>query len=80
MENKKINWISWIKRHADTGIVVTVILFALNFNINKFGKIEDRFSKLDEKLTAMEKDITMIKTVLILNHIMPPELAKQENK
>jgi len=75
MENKNdvSKFMKWIKNHADTGIIVAAVLFALNYNINKFGKIDD-------KLSVMEKDITMIKTVLILNHMIPPELVKSEEK
>lgn len=80
MEDKKLNLIYWLKKHADTGIVVGVILFALNFNVKKFDKIDDKFVKMNEKLSSMEKDITMIKTVLILNHMLPTELAKEEKK
>ncbi len=60
----------WFKKHADT--IVILGSFALCFwTLNE--KMNDRFNNL-------EKDITMIKTVLILKNIMPSELAHKEIK
>ena len=60
----------WFKKHADT--IVILGSFALCFwNMNE--KFNDRFNSL-------EKDLTIIKTVLIMKNIMPPEMAKQEIK
>lgn len=60
----------WFKKHADT--IVILGSFALCFwTLNE--KMNDRF-------TAIEKDLTAIKTVLILKNIMPAELAHKEGK
>jgi hypothetical protein len=58
----------WFKKHVDT--IVILGSFALCFwNMNE---------KFNEKFSALEKDITIIKTVLIMKDIMPRELAKKE--
>jgi hypothetical protein len=54
----------WFKKHADT--IVILSSFALCF------------WTLNEKIGQIEKDVTMIKTVLILKNIMPVEMAKKE--
>lgn len=52
------------KKHVDTVIILGAIISSMLW-IN--GKFND-----------LEKDITIIKTVLILKQIMPPELAKKD--
>ena len=60
----------WFKRHADTLVILGS--FALCFwNMNE---------KFNEKFSALDKDIAIIKTVLIMQKIMPAELAVNENK
>jgi hypothetical protein len=56
---------SWFKQHADT--IAILSMFAICFwTLNE--KMNDRF-------TALEKDICIIKTVLIMKNIMPTEMA-----
>ena len=60
----------WMKKHADT--IVILGSFALCFwNMNE---------KINCKFNAIEKDIAIIKTVLIMKQILPAELAKHEVK
>jgi len=56
----------WFKKHADT--IAILGTFALCF------------WNLNEKINAIEKDVSVIKTVLILKNIMPPDLCVIENK
>lgn len=51
----------WIKKHVDTVIILTAFAGSILWMNGKFNDLE--------------KDITMIKTVLILKNIMPLELA-----
>lgn len=51
----------WFKKHADTIVIL--------------GSFALCFWNLNEKINSIEKDITMVKTVLILKQIMPTELA-----
>lgn len=56
----------WFKKHTDTALILTAIISSMLWMNGKFNEIE--------------KDITIIKTVLIMKNIMPTELAmKQEN-
>ncbi len=65
----------WFKKHADT--IVILGSFALCFwTMNE--KMTDRFNQVDQRFNGIEKDITMIKTVLIMKNILPVEMAKGE--
>ncbi len=50
------------KKHVDTVIIITAIVGSMLWMNGKFNELE--------------KDITIIKTVLIMKNIMPVELAK----
>ena len=54
----------WFKKHVDTVVVLGGILTATLWMTSKINEIE--------------KDMTIIKTVLIMKNIMPIELAKGE--
>lgn len=57
----------WFKKHIDTVIVLGGILSAVLWMNHKFAELE--------------KDMAIIKTVLIMRNIMPPELpAKEKTK
>lgn len=56
----------WLKKHVDTVIVLGAILSSVLWMNGKFAEIE--------------KDVTIIKTVLIMKNILPCELASTENK
>ncbi len=56
----------WFKKHVDTVVVLGGILASVLWMNGKFAEVE--------------KDITIIKTVLILKNIMPSELAHKETK
>lgn len=56
----------WIKKHVDTVIVLGGILSSVLWMNHKFAEIE--------------KDIAIMKTVLIMQKIMPQELAVKEEK
>ncbi len=63
----------FFKKHVDTVIVLSGILSAVLWMNGKFSDVHDR-------LNEIEKDIVMVKTVLIMQKIMPTELAsKGEN-
>jgi len=54
----------WLKKHTDTVIVLGAILSSVLWMNGKFS--------------SLEKDIAVMKTVMIMQKIMPPELAKTE--
>ncbi len=56
----------WFKKHTDTVIVLGAILSSVLWMNGKFADLE--------------KDVTIIKTVLIMKNIMPIEMACEEKK
>lgn len=54
---------NWFKDHVDTVIVL--------------GALATGFLWINGKFNEIEKDISTIKTVLIMQRIMPAELAKK---
>jgi hypothetical protein len=53
----------WMKKHVDTVIILTAFGACLLWMNGKFNEIE--------------KELTIVKTVLIMKNIMPVELAQQ---
>lgn len=56
----------WFKKHVDTVIILTAFASSILWMNGKFNDLE--------------KDITIIKTVLIMKNIMPCELAVEHVK
>ena len=61
----------WVKKHTDTVIILTAFASSVLWMNNQFNGVGSRFSNL-------EKDIAIIKTVLIMKNIMPTEFAHKE--
>lgn len=55
----------WFKKHADTIVIL--------------GSFALCFWTMNEKISHIEKELTIIKTVLILKNIMPVEMAVRES-
>ena len=53
----------WMKKHVDTVIILGAFAASLLWMNGKFNKIE--------------QDMAVMKAVLIMKQIMPPELAKK---
>ncbi len=62
----------WFKKHVDTVIVLGAIF-------SSFLWMNGRFNEVDTRFTSIEKDIVMIKTVLIMKNIMPTEFASKSH-
>lgn len=61
----------WFKEHVDAVVIIS-LMFA------GFVWMNGRFSDIHNKFSEIERDIAMIKTVLIVKEIYPKELAKSE--
>lgn len=61
----------WIKKHTDTVIVIGAIVTSMLWMNGKFNEIEKKFGEI-------EKDVAIIKAVLIMKQIMPTELATKQ--
>jgi len=67
MDNeKKEDKFKWLKEHGDTITILAVFASTMLWMNGKFNEIE--------------KDIAIIKTVLVIKKIMPNELATNEDK
>lgn len=67
---------NWLKKHADTLAILGS--FAVCFwNLNE--KMNDKFNAVDNRFSVIEKDVAIIKTVMIMNHHMPCELVSEKN-
>lgn len=58
------------KKHVDTVFILTGILASVLWMNGKFNDIDRKFNEI-------EKEISTVKTVLIMKNIMPIELASK---
>ena len=63
----------WIKKHTDTVMVIGTIVSSMLWMNGKFNQIDKQFA-------IMDKEIAVIKTVLIMKNIMPAEIATKEGE
>jgi len=61
----------WFKKHVDTVIILGGILASVFWMNGKFSDVDKRFN-------VLEKEMAVVKNVLIMKQIMPSELAKIE--
>lgn len=64
---------NWFKKHVDASIIISSIVISMLWMNGKFNEVDKKFS-------CLEKDIAVIKTVLVMKQIMPQELAKYEEE
>lgn len=55
----------WLKNHADTLVILSSFAIC--------------FWTLNEKINQIDKELTVIKTVMIIKNIYPSELCSKEN-
>lgn len=60
----------WFKQHADT-IAILAMFCAM------FVWIDGKFDRIDDRFVSIERDVAIIKTVLLMKQIMPCELAEK---
>ena len=58
-------YMDWLKKHADSVATIATVVGAV---VWMQGRMDTRFNQL-------EKDIAIIKTVLVMKDILPKELA-----
>lgn len=63
----------WFKKHVDMFITISVIFGMFSWMNMKFARIDERFARI-------EKDLAVIKAVLIIKNIMPTELVKNKEE
>ncbi len=61
----------WIKKHTDTVVIIGAVVSSMLWMNGKFNEIDMRFYNV-------EKEMAVIKTVMLMKNILPSELAKSE--
>jgi len=65
----------WFKQHADTLVILGS--FALCFwNMNE--KMNDKFNDIGKEISGLKTDVAVVKAVMIMQKIMPAELATKD--
>lgn len=63
----------WFKKHVDTCIILGAFGASILWMNGKFNDVEKEIGNL-------KTDTAVIKAVLILRNVMPPELASKDQK
>lgn len=71
-----------IKKHVDTVVVLGAILSSVLWMNGKFNSVDHQFAEIEKQIALtradFEKEISIIKTVMIMKNIMPSELANNK--
>lgn len=59
----------WFSKHMDAFIIISAIVGSMLW-------MNTRFNEIDKKFSDIEREIAVMKTVMIMKNIMPTELAK----
>lgn len=63
----------WLRKHVDTVIVLGGLLSSVLW-------MNGRFNEVDKRFNDVEKEIAIMKTVLIMKNLMPAELAHKKEE
>lgn len=63
---------NWFKKHSET---IAVIIALLSGFLWIDSKMDSKFDKVDSRLSVLEKDVAVIKSVLVMKNILPSELC-----
>ncbi len=63
----------FLKKHADT---ITIVLTFLGC----FWHLNERISTIEKDVSAIKTEIAVLKAVMIMQKLMPAELAHKEEK
>jgi hypothetical protein len=74
----------FFKKHVDTIFILGAIITSMLWMNMKFNQVDKEFfslkSEFDQRFANVDKEMAIIKTVLIMKNIMPSELAIKEEK
>ena len=69
----------WFKKHADTIVILGSFALCV-WNINE--KMNDNFATMEKEMnsrfSSLEKDMAIVKTAMIMQNMMPAELAAKD--
>lgn len=60
----------FFKKHVDTISIITAIVVSMIWMNGKFNEVE-------KEINSLKTEIAIIKTVMIMKNIMPPELVNK---
>ena len=66
---EKNNQINWFKKHTDTALILGAFASSIFW-------MNGKFSDVAKDISELKTDIAVMKTVLLMKNIMPPELCK----
>lgn len=61
----------WIKKHADTVMILGAIF-------STFLWMNGKFNDIEREMAQLKTDIAVLKTVMIMKNILPSELASSK--
>ena len=74
----------WIKKHKDSVAVITSIALSVWWMTSQVHQVEKDLGKeisgLRSEITSIQKDMAVIKAVLIIKGMMPVEIAAKGEK
>ena len=65
----------WLKKHADSIAVISAVVLAVWWMTSQINGLR---TELSREMTEIQKDVAVIKTVLIMNGMMSKELAVRD--
>jgi len=63
----------FFKKHVDTVVVLGAIF-------SSFLWMNSKFEEVNSKIAQLDKEVGIVKTVLLIKNIMPQELAHAQNQ
>ncbi len=69
----------WLKKHGDTAAILTVLLMAYFWVDSKFDNMSVKIADLQKQVYEIEKDVAIIRTVMIMKNIYPEQMANVES-
>lgn len=74
----------WIKKHADSIAVIGAVAVGVCWMNSQLRSVEcsmdDKIGSVGKEVTNLQKEVAIIKTVLIMRGSMPKEFVSQEQK
>lgn len=67
-----------LKKYVDSIMVLGSVIGALLWMNGKFNDFEGQIHEVSLQCKDIEKDVAVIKTIMILKNIMPPELVHKD--
>jgi hypothetical protein len=69
----------FFKKHVDSIAVMGTVICAALWMTGQIHQVQremdSRFARLDKEMSNLDKEISIVKTVLLMKNIMPPDLA-----